>query len=42
MFLCIKQQLSNIWSWIHENVQQNWGGDEKVLLTKKAWIHQQY
>ena len=25
MLLCIKQHLSNIWSWIYENVKQHWG-----------------
>ena len=25
MLLCIKQHLSNIWSWIYENVKQHCG-----------------
>ena len=25
MLICIKQQLSNIWSSIHEKVKQHWG-----------------
>ena len=29
--ICIKQHLSNIWSWIHEKVKQHWGWVEKKL-----------
>ena len=29
MLTCIKQQLTNIWSSIHEKVKQHWGWDEK-------------
>ena len=31
MFTCIKQQLSHIWSSIHERVKQLWGWVEKKL-----------
>ena len=35
--ICIKQHLSNIWSWIHEKVKQHWGWvKKKALLTKKT------
>ena len=38
MVMCIKQHLSNIWSSIHEIVQQHWGWIQKkaVLIKKKA------
>ena len=40
MLTCIKQQLSNIWSSIPDNVKQHWGLDEKkALLTKKSSTH---
>ena len=29
MFVCTKQHLSNIWSWIHEKVKQRWRWIEK-------------
>ena len=29
MLICIKQHLSNIWSWILEKVKQHWGWVEK-------------
>ena len=36
MVTCNKQDLSNIWNWINENVKQHWGlVEEKVLLLKK-------
>ena len=35
---CIKQHLSNIWSWIHEKVKQNWGRVEKALPIKKNYL----
>ena len=31
MFICIKQNLSKIWSSIHEKVKQHWGWAEKKL-----------
>ena len=36
MFICIKQHLSNIRSWIREKVKQHWGWVEKALPIKKA------
>ena len=39
MIICIKQHLSNIWSWIHEIVKKHWGWvEKKALLIKKACI----
>ena len=36
-----KQHLSNIWSWIHEEVKQHWGWVEKrVAFTKKKPVMQ--
>ena len=35
MTICNKQQLSNIWSWIHEKVKQHWNWVEK----KKSVSH---
>ena len=29
MLICIKQNLSNIWSSVHEKVKQQWDGVEK-------------
>ena len=34
-FMCNKQHLSNIGSWIHEKVKQNWGRVEKNLCFRK-------
>ena len=39
-WLCNKQDLSNIWSWIHEKVKQHWGSIEKSCSSKKACIGQ--
>ena len=38
MVICIKEQLNNIWSSIHEKVKQHWGWVEKkeLLIKKKA------
>ena len=37
MVICIKQYLSNIWSSIHENVEQHWGWvEKKAFLIQKA------
>ena len=36
--ICTKQHLSNIWSWIHEKVQQHWGWVEKSAAYKK-WVY---
>ena len=36
MVICIKQHLSNIWSWIHEKVKQQWGWAEKSLAYNKS------
>ena len=33
MLICIKQQLSNIWSSIREKVKQHWGWVEKKQIT---------
>ena len=38
MFVCIKQHLSNVWSWIHEKVKQHWGSVEKSVAYKKVYI----
>ena len=35
VLICIKQYLSNIWSWIYEKVTQHWGRVEKSLAYKK-------
>ena len=35
MAVCIKQNLSNIWSSIYENVKQHWGWVEKSVAYKK-------
>ena len=36
MLICIKQQLSNIWSVIHKEVKQHWGWVwKKPCLSKK-------
>ena len=35
MVLRIKQHLRNIWSLIHENVNQHWGWVEKSVAYKK-------
>ena len=37
MVLCIKQHLSNLWSSIHEKVEQHWGSvGKKAFLIKKG------
>ena len=37
MIICIKQNLSNIWSSIHEKIKQHWGWVEKNgCLLKKS------
>ena len=37
MLICIKQHLNNIWSSIHERVQQRWGWvEKKCCLYKKV------
>ena len=37
MLICIKQNLSNIWSSIHKKVKHHRGlGEKKVLLTEKG------
>ena len=40
MLICIKQHLSNIWSWIHEKVKQHWGWIQKkpLLISKKTYM----
>ena len=39
MLVCIKQHLSNIWSWIHGKVNQHWGWvEEKCFLTKSVYL----
>ena len=38
MFVCIKQHLSNVWSWIYEKVKQHWGSVEKSVAYKKVYI----
>ena len=38
LVVCIKQHLSNIWSSIHEKVNQNWGWVEKKCCLEKACI----
>ena len=35
MLICIKQQLSNIWSSVHEKVKQHWGWVEKNYCLSK-------
>ena len=35
LFICVKQQLSNIWGLVHEKVKQQWGWAEKKLLLIK-------
>ena len=35
MFMCNKQHLSNIWSWIHEKVKQHL---KKRVADKKLWV----
>ena len=39
-WLCNKQDLSNIWSWIHEKVKNTEAALKKALLIKKACIGQ--
>ena len=36
MLICIKQQLSSIWSSIYEKIQQHWGLIEKSDAYKKS------
>ena len=36
MLLCVKQNLSNIWSSIHEKVKQHRGWVEKSVAYKKS------
>ena len=36
IFICTKQNLSNIWGSIHENVKQHWGWLEKKKKKKKS------
>ena len=36
MVICLKQDPSNIWSLIHENVKQHWGSVEKSVTYKKS------
>ena len=38
IFICTKQNLSNIWGLIHENVKQHWGWLEKKKKKKKALL----
>ena len=38
MLICIKQHLSNIWSWIHEKVKLHLGRVKKKKIYKKARI----
>ena len=40
MVICIKQHLRNIWSSVHEKINQHWGWVEKkcALIMKKACI----
>ena len=35
--ICIKQHLSNIWSWIHEKVKQHWAWVEKKLCLQGSY-----
>ena len=35
MLICIKQHLSNIWSWIHEKVKLHLGRVKKKKFIKK-------
>ena len=37
ILICIKQHLSNIWSWIYGKVKQHWV-EKKALLIKKLCI----
>ena len=39
MVICIKQHLSNIWSWIYEKVQQHWGLVEKKRIAYKKDVY---
>ena len=40
MAICVKQQLSNIWSSIHEKVKKHWGWAEKIKrLVKKGLVY---
>ena len=36
MLICVKQQLSNIWSSVYEKIQQHWGWIEKSDAYKKV------
>ena len=36
MLICIKQQLSNIWTSVHEKVKQHWGWVAKSVANKKS------
>ena len=38
MPICIKQRLSNIWSWTHEKVKQHWDWVKKTIAYKKVCI----
>ena len=39
MIICIKKQLSNIWSRIHTKVKQHWSWVEKSVAYKKnVWL----
>ena len=38
MLICIKQHLNNIWSSIHEGVQQCWGLVEKNVAYIKKYV----
>ena len=38
MLICIKQQLSNIWSSVYQNVKQHWGWVEKSVAYKKIFL----
>ena len=39
MLICIKQQLSNIWSSIHEKVKQHWGSVKKKTFCLYKSVH---
>ena len=36
--ICIKQHLSNIWSWTHAKVKQRWGWVKKGVAYKKERV----
>ena len=36
--ISVKQQLSNVWSLIHEKVKQHWGWVEKNVAYKKTLL----